>query len=126
MEISTIRTGEVMLDILHPVTDEPLGITVPLRPLDDPIMRRLSRKLNDEKITLGKKGKVFDAKKMEENFRLIVFTAMSGWDWKGDATFHGEKPAFNETMVYKVFDELPWFQSQLEDKLGEIRSFFPV
>lgn len=142
MELSEIKTNEAILEIVHPVTDELLGINISLRPLDDDVMKKLSRKINDEKIALGKRGKTFDAKKIEENTRLILFTAMTGWDWHKpiiepatdekpavygtQATFHGNSPPFNQETVYKVFDELPWFQSQVEEKLGDIKSFFPV
>jgi hypothetical protein len=72
---------------------------------------------------------------------------MTGWDWLGvevvdvperregdtvipakthfePALFHGEKPAFSQAMVYKVFDELPWFRDQISEKIGDTASFF--
>jgi hypothetical protein len=129
MEITELRANEIMLEIVHPKTEQPLGITVPLRSLEDEEMKKLSRKLQNDRIGLSKRGKVFTAEQIEENENLILFTAMTGWDWHKDANgeqalFHGEKPAFTKEKVYQVFNELPWFKAQVMDGAGDTKAFF--
>lgn len=129
MDISRVKPSEAMLDILHPGTGEQLGITVGCLSLDDEQMKKIKRKINDERIHLEKRGKTFDSAKIDENASVLLFSAMTGWEWGKDqsgeqVTFNGEIPPFNKSNVLKVFDELPWFRDQVLEKVGETKSFF--
>jgi len=126
MDLSAIKPVEHVLDIVHPGTNEPLGIKVSLLSLDDDAMKKVKRKIQDASNALARKGKSFSAEQVEENHNLLLFTAMTGWSWEGDANFHGEKPAFTVAMVYKVFNELPWFRDQISEKVGDTKSFFTI
>lgn len=146
MDLSNLKPSAIMVDILHPGTGEKLGITVSLSSLMDEKMKKVKRRIQDNGYALQRKGKGYSAEEIDVNTNLIVFTAMDGWSWSkplleeakpatdttaaiaavyGDEpSFHGEKPAFTQANVYKVFNELPWFREQLEEKTGETKSFF--
>jgi hypothetical protein len=138
MDIATFKPSERIIEILNPINSDPLGITVSLLSLDDERMKKIKRRIQDARIALERKGKSFDAAQIDENTNMLFFSAMTGWDWKGvtiPATedtperhepifFHGEKPAFNQKNVYAVFDEFPWFREQINEELGDTKSFF--
>lgn len=129
MDISAVKPTTIMVDIIHPGTAEKIGVVVSLSSLMDEKMKKVKRRIQDKSYELGRKGKGYSAEDIDTNTNLIVFTAMDGWSWGKDpdgeeATFHGDKPAFTQANVFKVFNELPWFREQLEEKTGETKSFF--
>jgi hypothetical protein len=124
MDISALVPVERTIEIVHPVTKEELGITVSLLSLNDDRMRKIKRKIQDERIRLESKGKSFKSADIEENEIAMVFAAMIGWEWKKDTEFEGEKPAFNIANVKKVLTKLDWFKTQLMEAISEEEAFF--
>lgn len=124
MDLSAIKPVEGILEIVHPGSNEKLGIKVSLLSLDDDALKKVKLKIQNEEKTLGRRGKSFTAEQVDANTSLIAFTAMTGWSWENDASFHGDKPAFTIANVNKVFDELPWFRDQITEKVGDTKSFF--
>lgn len=141
MDIATVTPSERIVEIKHPATGEKLGIKVFLCYIDDIKMKRIKRKIGDENLALQKRGKHLTAEQLNQNQSRILFAAMTGWAWESveveskdengetvitvdQATFHGEKPQFNEATVFKVFDELEWFKDQINEEVGETKSFF--
>lgn len=126
MDISELKPTERMVDILHPVTEEPTGIKVSLMALTDPKMKKVQRRIQDERIRLETRGKSFKAEDIEENENLLIFSSMTGWLWEGDAKYEGGVPDFNEANVKKILKELPWFKMQIAQALGEEKAFFQI
>lgn len=126
MDLLSLTPVERIVPILHPVTKVELGITVSLMSLQDERMKKIKRRILDEKLRLQSRGKDFKAEEIQENGNLIIFSAMTGWEWSGDATFNNEKPAFNQANVFKVFEKLPWFRAQLDEALNDEEAFFPT
>lgn len=145
MDISTVKPNESILDIVHPGKGgEQLGIRVGVRSLHDDALKKIKRRIQDESLNLQKRGKVFSSEQIDTNRNALVFAAMTFWLWEkplleperveGDKTipavygdeptFHGEKPTFNQAMVFKVFDELPWFRDQIEERVDDTKVFF--
>ncbi len=126
MDISSIKTTERVIEIVHPSPNgEELGIRVSIMSLSDPRMKKIKRKIQDEKLRLEARNKNFKSEDLEENINNIVFGAMTGWEWYGkDAVFHGKKPEFNRASVLQVFEELPWFMNQIDEALGDEKAFF--
>lgn len=124
MELSDIKTTERMIEITHPKTGENLGIQVSLMAINDPRMKKIKRKIQDQKLHLEVRGKNFKSEDIEENTYAVVFAAMTGWQWGKDATFKGKKPEFNRANVIEVFNELPWFLGQIDEAIGDEKAFF--
>lgn len=132
MDISTIVTTERIVKILHPVTEEPIGVSVSLIAISDPALKKIKRKIHDAKLRLDAKGKHFKAEEVEDNANDLIFTAMTGWEWgkSGEdadgeqATFNGKIPEFNKPSVLAVFEKLPWFQEQVDRAIGDEKAFF--
>ena len=122
-DLSTIVAAERAIDIKHPATDEPVGLSITLLPEDHPQVRAASRKaMNDRLLGKGKPT----AEKMEAGRIDMLVASVGGWEWMGDATFQGEKPAFNDANLRKVFKLLPWVAEQVDIALGDRAAFFRI
>jgi len=128
-DIGNIVSNDRVIDILHPGTKEPLGIKVSIMHIDDDRMKKIKRKITDERLRLEQRGKNFKAEDLESNRSTLLFSAMTGWEWGKDAdgdqnTFHGEIPDFDRRTVIAVLDEKPWFADQINEAISETEAFF--
>ena len=124
MDISNITYKEKRVEILHPGTKEPLGISVTLMAPDDKRLEKTKDAITDQVLGLQAKGKSLKSDQVKHNRNMVLFRAMLGWYWSGDANFLGEKPEFNQKNVLTVFDELPWFMKQVDEEFSELEGFF--
>lgn len=129
MDLQELVPNDRIVEILHPATEEKIGVRVTLMSISDERLLKLKRKFQDEKLRLEARGKNFKAEDVEQNRNELAFSAMVGWEW-GDGpdgkpvTFGGKKPEFTKANVIAVFDKLPWFREQLEAEIGDEKSFF--
>lgn len=123
-DISQISYVEKTIEIVHPATKEPLGINVTLMSPEDKRLERIKTKIMDERLALEAKGKNFKAEQINKNRDMILFRAMTGWEWEGETTFEGEKPEFTQANVLSVFNKLSWFRSQVDEAFSELEGFF--
>lgn len=126
MDISGIKSSERIFQIKHPASGEDLGISISLMSYDDARMKKIRRRILDRRLHLDARGKHIKAEEIDENSNELCFSAMTGWDWSGDANFRGKKPEFNRVAVFEVFQDLPWFRDQIDEALGDEKSFFAV
>jgi hypothetical protein len=124
MDLNSLKPNERVVEIVHPRTKEPLGVSVTLLSLIDEKLTKLKRRLADNNLANQRRGKMLTAAQAEDNEDIILFEAMTTWEWKEDNTFRGEKPAFNLTKVKEVFQELPWFKNQLREAIEDEEAFF--
>jgi len=125
MEILEIKANERVIEIMHPKTDEPIGLKVYLVSFDDEKVKKVRRKFLDEKLRLEARNKHFNAEEIEENNLAMMFAAMTGWEWSNDLTLDGDKqPAFNQKNVYTVLKKIPFVASQIEKEVVDEKAFF--
>ena len=122
MDITSIAASERPVEINHPGTGEPIGLTVTLRPESDPEVEAVRRKWLNEK--LQRRSGRMTAERLEEVQITLITAAVTGWDWAGDLTFKDEKPEFTPANLRKVLRELPWVKAQLDEALGDEAAFF--
>lgn len=140
MDISTLVPSERMIEILSPATKTPLGIRVNIMHIDDPRLKILKLKLQNQRQQREARGKVMTAEAQDENLSELTFATMTGWEWynptgqKGDKGYNPEKepkfdgkvPEFTKANVFAMFEKLPWFRDQIGEAVSETESFFPV
>lgn len=129
MDLASLTPTERKIDIVHPGNGSPLGVWVSVVSLDDERMKKLRRAITDEANKKAQRGKVMKAEEIDENLDRLLINAMTGWGWEKDEagedqTFQGIKPEFNEKNIRKVFATLPWFRDQLNEAVGDTKSFF--
>lgn len=120
-ELTNIVAAERSLEVLHPATQEPVGLVLILLPDSHPQVRAAARKsINDR---LNHRGKV-TAEQIEANRIAMLAASVGGWEWQGELTFHGEKPEFNQQTLQKLLKELPWVGEQVDVALTDRSEFF--
>ncbi|MCI2243780.1 hypothetical protein L3067_04055 [Xanthomonas sp. PPL568] len=120
-DLSTLVPQPRDIEIKHPVSDEPVGLSITLLPDTDPRVRAVARKALNERL-IGK-GKL-SAEKIEQNRLDMLVASVSGWGWEGDLTFKGSKPDFTESNLRAVLAHLPWIQDQIDAELVDRSEFF--
>jgi len=140
MDISTLVPSERIVEIVSPATKAPLGIRVTVMHIDDPRLKTLKRKLQDERQRREQRGKIISAEMQDENLSELTFATMTGWEWynptgmKGEKgynpdkepKFEGKVPDFNKANVFAMFEKLPWFRDQIGEAVSETESFFQL
>lgn len=125
MDLADLKPVERAIEILHPGTDEPIGIRVNLVSMDDPRLKQLRRRFINESQKAAQKNKILDADDLERNSNEVLFAATTGWEWYGEnINFHGEKPEYTKRNFYAVIDELPWFKRQISEVMDDTKGFF--
>lgn len=124
MELCEVKPVERAVEIKHPSTGDELGITVTLMSMNDPRMSAIKRRFQVQRLEQERRRKAITVDEIEKNTTDLLVASMTGWVWKGDTTFHGEKPAFNEEKIKEIFKELPWFKDQITEALEDEKSFF--
>lgn len=124
MDISTLIPSERIIEIKHPVSEQPLGVRVNIISLNDDRMKQIRRRFINKRIELEKRGKSFKADDIEANEIDLLVACITGWDWYGDITFNGSKPDFTELNVRNVLNSLSWFKDQVSEAVGDEKAFF--
>ncbi|WNB79638.1 MULTISPECIES: hypothetical protein [unclassified Stenotrophomonas] len=120
-ELTNIVAAERRLDIVHPANQEPVGLVLILLPDSHPQVKTAARKsINDRINYRGKLG----AEQIEASRIGMLCASIGGWEWKGELTFHGEKPEFNQHALQQLLKELPWVGEQVDVALTDRAEFF--
>lgn len=123
MDFSEVKLSERVIDILHPKTGEETGIKVSLVSVEDAKLKHIKRKIRDERMRLEARGKSFKSEDEEDNLDKILFTAMTGWVWGGEAIWRGQKPEFNLKNVKDVFENFISFRQQVAEAVEDTSAF---
>jgi hypothetical protein len=128
-DISAIKPVERIVEIVHPGTDENIGLRFTLLSLTDPRMSEIRRRIQDRNIQKQARGKELTALDIENNVTKLAFSACTGWEWHKDAagdktTFNGEQPDWNEANFKRVVAELGWIEAQLTKEISDEKAFF--
>ncbi|MBN49994.1 MAG: hypothetical protein CMN85_10665 [Spongiibacteraceae bacterium] len=122
MDISSIKANARPVEILHPHTEEKIGLRITVLPESDPKVKKVQREITDRQ--LGKRKLKLTAAQLEaQSFELLV-AATDGWDWYGDADFEGEKPEFTEENVRKVYKKVVFIRDQVKAEFDDRESFY--
>lgn len=87
-DIFSIVPAERAIQILHPGTGAPVGLSITLRPDSHPkVQAALRQSVNARLVARNKRPGATDD---HDRIELLV-SAIAGWEWQGDLTFHGDK-----------------------------------
>lgn len=120
-DISNIVAKPRAIDILHPASGEPIGLSVSILPDTHEQVRAVDRKHLDAR--LAGKGKI-DAESLESNILERLTASIESWSWAKDATFEGKQPSFSPAEFKRVVTKLPWMRAQIEAELSKTTEFF--
>lgn len=126
-DISEIVSTNATVEVKHPRTGLPLGLTIHLLPEDSKPLRDLQRKWQTE--ALKTRGRNLDADKIEARTLERLVTATASWEWGNDengepCTIGGEQPDFTPFTARKLYKEYSWLRGQVAEVLSDEAEFF--
>lgn len=123
MDILSIKPGRLTVDILHPGTQNPIGLKIEVVSLEDERVKGMERQLKNRALRGGRNS--VTAEKMESSTLEILMAAIVGWTWVGELTLGGmQNPEFTKENVLRLLKDAPWAAKQIDVALGDDASFF--
>lgn len=142
MDLAKIKPSERVVEIHHPGDEDRLiGLRIGLISISDPRMKKIKRRIQDEKLKLETRGKNFKAEDLENNTNSLIHQAMTSWEWynptgkKGDKNFdddahanwNGDRnPPFNQKTILEILREAEFIADQLAAEIGDEKAFFAL
>jgi hypothetical protein len=139
-DLSQIKPTDRTIEILHPRTDEPIGIRVTLMSIDDERMIKAKRAITDKRLHLEQRAKSFKSTDLEDNKTSLLATAVIDWEWYNptgneDAKdfdrnampeWNSSVPDFSRRNVQAILSDpgMSWFTDQINEAVGETKAFF--
>lgn len=109
------------LVLKHPVTLEPIGITLNVLGEDSDKIRKLKRRqLN---MRLKNQQKKLTAEELESNTNEIYAAAITGWEWEEGVTLDGERPECTPDNVSRFLNRFLFAKKQVDDHMADTSAF---
>lgn len=122
MDLSSITASNATVEIRHPGTSEPIGLTIHIRPAESREVREVRRRITNESIK--SRARSITAEKAEANALDILVASVAGWAWGADLTWGGEKLECTPANVRRVLKEAPWIKAQIDEAFGDDARFY--
>ena len=122
--ITTRRADEgAWLEVLNPVTNQPVGAKILVAGVDSVAYREAQRKISNRRLAAmsrrGSRYKVSAEEVEAEGLELLTTCIM---DWEGISE-NGEKLDCNQDNAKRLFAAAPWLKEQVDEFIGD-RSHF--
>lgn len=122
-DISTIQAKLKTLEIVHPASEEKIGLRIVVRPDSHPDVKKAQRKNLDAQ--LGSRKSKLSAAQVDRNTMALLVAAVDSWEWYGeDTNFEGQKPDCTPENVESVFKKAPWIKDQVREEFDDSQGFF--
>ncbi len=127
MDIGKFTYTERRFEILTPdEAKDPTGIFITIMSPDDPRLKSTRAAISDKAGALQARGKTFKTDEIHRNRHLLLFKAITKWEWTGTAQIDGEKPELTEKNFRALAERFPWFVDQIDEEFSKADSFFQV
>ncbi|GGO89016.1 hypothetical protein GCM10011348_45780 [Marinobacterium nitratireducens] len=121
MDLSNLKPTTSELAIKDPATDQPTGLVIELRYVNDDKYEQHSY----ERVMAEAEGGEAPSYSQYKRRRIDqIAGACVGWRWEGDASFGGEKLEFGTENLRKVL-AVNEIRDQVEKRLNDKKRFFP-
>lgn len=108
---SIVKTDELFeLELLHPATDEPLGVVFMIRSHESAEVQRVQRTHADKMLASG--GKKLTTGKMKAQYLDQAAASIASWDW-GDHEIDGEQPEYSQKKAVEILEKHAWIYDQV-------------
>lgn len=115
MDLSTLVPVERTVDVLHPKTRKPTGLKLAVAHESDPRVVEATRKIFDEARASNEPD--------PDRGRRLTMAHVVGWEWTGEATFNGERPAFSPEALADVC-KVPPVAAAIFKAVGDEAGFY--
>ena len=143
MNILSLQPNTITLDLKHPATGAPIGVSVELRSLESDEVKAVERQLKNKALKGGRN--TVTAEKIDDNTTALLVAAIVSWTWQAPLlspekkgpdgktipAVYGEepdldgdkKPACTEANKRKLL-AVPPLAKQIDVALGDEAAFF--
>jgi hypothetical protein len=126
LDISVIKpvSEGLPVEIVHPATSEPLGITVRVRSSEEKVVKDVARQFLDKQTKLKARGKDLSTDDYELWRIKTLQTSIISWTWGKDVSWNGKKPEPDVEFLTELVQTATWFAEQIEDVARDTSAFF--
>jgi hypothetical protein len=127
VELSNIIQYERLypLELVHPVTDEPLGITFQIRSAGSKDAKAVLRRHTDANIDRQQRRKAISSAMLEQQEAEKAASYIASWDW-GDHTWQGEKPVLSMEKAAEILKAEGWIYTQVTEAANTVANFIAL
>lgn len=124
MEVSGIIEYERLytLELLHPSTEEKIGITMQIRSAGSKEAKAVLRKHADENTERAQKRKIIKGSVLEQQELEKAASYIASWDW-GKNTWRETKPEFSNATAIDLLEAEGWIYAQVSEAATTIANF---
>jgi hypothetical protein len=119
MDIGSIKPKDIVHEVLHPGTSEPVGMRVFMCYPHDPRIKAVVRRHRDADL-LRKKPKSFSER--EQELQEIMVSAITHVEFDEGCSWNGETE-FSKEMAVSIAST-KWLYDQLDEAGAQVRGFF--
>lgn len=119
--LSTAQEEGVDVELRHPVTNEPLGVTVRVASYESERVRRVKRRITDRALKATQGRRQTTAEDLERSTREMVAAAVISWS---GLVYRGETLDCTPANVLRVLEEQPWIGEQIDAVAQDRAAFF--
>lgn len=113
------------LELKHPNTDEPVGVTFNLRSAASEESKKVLRKHGDKNIERRMKNKTIKGEAIERQELEKAASYIASWDWHGNS-FEGEiDPPLTTAKAIEIMDKQSWVFQQVVEAANDVANFSP-
>lgn len=116
-------------EVVHPGTGKGMGFFVTLISINEPGPKKVTRRVEDDRLKLANKRQNFTSAQMRQNSIDIIAACIESWRWGDDADGNpgsagGEQLEFTPANIKRVLavDEI---RDQLDTEIANNANFFP-
>jgi len=127
MEIKGIVDYEHLftLDLKHPATDRPIGITIQIRSAESEAAKRILRQHTDKNLERRIKNKLPKADQIVQEELEKAASYIASWDW-GSNTYEGKTPELSMKTAMHILEKEGWIYAQVVEAATKIENFTPI
>jgi len=117
---TTMAEHGVAMEVLHPVTREPIGAQIKLVGSDSERFRNLSRELVRRRV--GKKLSAASAEMLEQEALELLADCTLGWS---GVMLDGQELQFSKKAAVDLYARFPWLREQADAFIADRANFLP-
>lgn len=110
------------VEIVHPRTEEHVGLTVYMRPRSHPEVSKVRRRQQNKQ--LNSRSNRLTAEQIEAQGLEMIVASVSDWAWHGELTLNGEQPEYSDERLRELMKKADFVRTQLDAELGDEGAFY--
>lgn len=133
--LSPKKTAEagVPVEIRHPKTNLPLGITITVCGTDSDTYKKIQRKQLNRRLELSQRSRnnklTLTAEELEAESLDVLVACIKSWSQENRPEIEfadGEWLPCTPENIRRVLEELPWLKEQIDQEIGDRSNFLPA